>query len=427
MRVRFIGRLILCLAGLSIAQSGGAMAERSFANWRANCDAFTCTVRVSDIEERASLLVTRGKGPNAQWRVSLTGLRGRMHGDSHISLWVNGVPAARLAPETGYRSIDNAHFIADEAMQSQLLEGLRQGRRLAVSYTHWLGERRTLTFPLNGLAPSLVWLDQKQKTARREQRVAAPKNTGGWRGRASAARPAVAMAQASSGPQLPVQQAVVRGITTQSIAPRPRAMPALVVAAPAEIGPVLRKVTARSDAAADQTDGAANSDAGAGAMETFGLPGPVIRALRRDSMCDLDRADSTAFEKSIIQDRLDDNRTLYLLACSLGAYNTVYRIYIYDQRYPDEATPELFAAYSASRGWYGKRSLINADYDPETRTISAFEKGRGLGDCGSLERYKWTADGLRLVSYRYWGRCNGSRMPRDWPEIYRHGANQKKR
>jgi len=416
MRARFVGYFLATLVGLVFGQPSAALADRNFQSWRAACSETACSIQSQANGARVYLRITRASEPNAPWHVSLTGLRGKIGAESPLAFWVNGAPISRLVPKTGYRRVGPAHFIADETALVQLFPGLAKGKRLAVSFIHWRGGRRTVTFSLSGLAPSLLWIDERQNRADRQHYVAAPG------GKARKVIPAIAQPVLAQTVAAPI-------VTTQSIAPAtviPPVMEAPASNPPAAAPPTVaaQAVMARSDASPTATEPSPEPEPEP--AETFGLPGPVFEAIRTDKRCDLDQNDQSAFQDSIVQDQLDANRTLYLLACSSGAYNTVFRIYIYDRRYPDEAVPELFAAYSSNRGWYGKRSLINVDYDPKTRTISAFEKGRGLGDCGSLERYKWTADGLRLVSYRYWGRCNGSRMPRDWPEIYRYGENKKR-
>lgn len=116
--------------------------------------------------------------------------------------------------------------------------------------------------------------------------------------------------------------------------------------------------------------------------------------------------------------KLDEHRSVYLLPCFSGAYNIIYRIYVFDRRYPEDVQPTAFAGYSDELGWYGQLQLINAEFDANTKTLSAFEKGRGLGDCGSVPTYKWNEYGWRMIEYRYWGKCDGSRMPEDWPVIF---------
>jgi hypothetical protein len=414
MRARFVSYFLALLAGLIFGQSGAASSDRNFQSWRADCSNTACSIQSQATGDRVYLHIARASEPSAPWHVSLTGLRGKIGSESSLAFWVNGAPISRLAPKTGYRRVGRAHFIADETALVQLFPGLAKGNRLAVSFIHWRGGRRTVTFSLSGLAPLLRWIDEQQNRSNRQHYVAAPGGAGHKVIPIAMTQPILAQTVAA-----PI-------VTTQSTAPAtfaPQAVkaPASTSTAPGAPIATAQAVMARSDASPTATQPSPPPQP----AETFGLPGPVFQALQADKRCDLDRNNQTEFRDSIVKDQLDANRTLFLLACSSGAYNTVFRIYIYDRRYPDEAAPELFVAYSSSRGWYGKRSLIHADYDPKTRTISAFEKGRSLGDCGSLESYKWTADGLRLVSFRYWGRCNGSRMPKDWPEIYSYGQNKK--
>ncbi len=85
----------------------------------------------------------------------------------------------------------------------------------------------------------------------------------------------------------------------------------------------------------------------------------------------------------------------------------------------DELKRSVFAGFSDESGWYGQDQLINAHYDAKTKILSAFEKGRGLGDCGAIPEYTWNEYGWRMMSYRYWGKCDGTHMPEDWPVIYR--------
>lgn len=148
------------------------------------------------------------------------------------------------------------------------------------------------------------------------------------------------------------------------------------------------------------------------------LPPQITNLLEADTEC-IDR-DASHLKDFYDTAQLSENHTLYLVPCYTGAYNVIYRVYVLDKRYPDEVKPSAFAGYADGMGWYGKIQLINAEYDKKTKTLSAFEKGRGLGDCGSVPSYRWTEYGWRMLEYRYWGKCDGSRMPGDWPVIYRH-------
>ena len=155
----------------------------------------------------------------------------------------------------------------------------------------------------------------------------------------------------------------------------------------------------------------------AAAQKQDALLKKIEALLKSDKECG--NYDDDFMRRGRMRAELGKTQTLYLLPCFSGAYNIVYRVYVLDTRYPDEARTSLFAGYSDETGWYGKNGLVNAEYDLKTKTLTAFEKGRGLGDCGAIPSYQWTGYSWRMIEYRYWGKCDGSRMPEQWPVIYR--------
>lgn len=149
------------------------------------------------------------------------------------------------------------------------------------------------------------------------------------------------------------------------------------------------------------------------------VPGPVDKLQRADKEC-VDYDASHLIDARVVAE-LGEGQTLYLLPCYTGAYNTMYRVYVFDKRYPDELKPSFFAGYSDATGWYGKDRLVNAHFDPKTKILSAFEKSRGLGDCGAIPSFQWSQYGWRMIEYRYWDKCDGTHMPEQWPVIFRLG------
>jgi hypothetical protein len=147
------------------------------------------------------------------------------------------------------------------------------------------------------------------------------------------------------------------------------------------------------------------------------VPEPVDKLMRAGKEC-LDY-NASHLKNARVAARVGENQMLYLLPCFTGAYNMIYRVFVFDKRYPSELKRSVFAGYSDETGWFGQDQLINAHYDPKTKILSAFEKGRGLGDCGAIPEFRWVEYGWRMMSYRYWGNCDGTRMPKDWPVIYR--------
>ena len=63
-------------------------------------------------------------------------------------------------------------------------------------------------------------------------------------------------------------------------------------------------------------------------------------------------------------------------------------------------------------------TLMNADYDPATRTLSDFGKARGLGDCGAETQWIWTGGSFVKVEERRMDACRGA-LPAYWPVTYR--------
>ena len=62
--------------------------------------------------------------------------------------------------------------------------------------------------------------------------------------------------------------------------------------------------------------------------------------------------------------------------------------------------------------------LINANYDPRTRLLDSFYKGRGLGDCGSEAQWAWDGTAFRLVLLRQMTDCLGV-TSEHWPVVWR--------
>lgn len=66
-------------------------------------------------------------------------------------------------------------------------------------------------------------------------------------------------------------------------------------------------------------------------------------------------------------------------------------------------------------------TLVEADYDPATATLSSHFKGRGLGDCGEDVAWRFDGSDFRLVRYSALDRCGGA-LPDAWPVLWRTDA-----
>ena len=356
-----VGLLFAALIVFATA-SPAAAEKRSFKDWKTFCAQGICVAETVTRGGRVRLQFKRGAEADADWVIAFTGVQRDVAPATPVTVTVDAHPAMGFAPETGYRIGQNALILDDPALVPLLFDALRGGNAATFSFTHNQGFPIKLRFSLSGLAASVLWIDEQQ------DRVGAPPET------------------ATSEPATPVVPA--EPVTQEEVTP-------------AE--------TKTAEKSSEETAPAAS-------------PVVVPAAVKKLHMADGECRDFDAehMVSARVSDQLDEHNRLYLLPCFNGAYNSIYRAYVLDKRYPDELRQQLFVGYTDDLGWYGKDTLINADYDAKTKTLSAMEKGRGLGDCGSVPTYRWHEGFWRLLQYRNWDKCDGSRMPAEWPVIYEH-------
>jgi len=107
--------------------------------------------------------------------------------------------------------------------------------------------------------------------------------------------------------------------------------------------------------------------------------------------------------------RLDATHSLVLVdhPCGNGAYNFFTSVYVLDEA--GTARPAHFDVEPGMIGPSdGTGELTNGDWDPKTRQLSSFEKGRGLGDCGTTESYVWNGASFRLLEQDEMDECRAS-------------------
>lgn len=117
--------------------------------------------------------------------------------------------------------------------------------------------------------------------------------------------------------------------------------------------------------------------------------------------------------KGVSRDRLDADTELWGVPCDAGAYNLMMRFWITG---PNGTNPRAIAL----QGVQGDPEYVvtNPEYDPADRTLRQFAKGRGIGDCGTFQKWTWTARGFVLSEEIGMGECWG--VPFDlWPSRWR--------
>jgi hypothetical protein len=98
---------------------------------------------------------------------------------------------------------------------------------------------------------------------------------------------------------------------------------------------------------------------------------------------------------------LDGPRTLAIVPCAAGAYNVLSALFVIER---GAAVPVSFDAPVA--GDSDGDLAYNATF--EDGILDTFAKGRGLGDCGVVQRYAWDGARFRLIEQREMAECRGN-------------------
>lgn len=111
--------------------------------------------------------------------------------------------------------------------------------------------------------------------------------------------------------------------------------------------------------------------------------------------------------------RLGGDLLLWTLPCYRAAYNGGALLWTTREDGSGARQVALPSADGASTEF-----LVNGDYDPRTREMSGFSKGRGLGDCGVAQRWLWTGARFELLEERRMDDCFGV-TAEHWPRLWR--------
>ncbi len=99
-----------------------------------------------------------------------------------------------------------------------------------------------------------------------------------------------------------------------------------------------------------------------------------------------------------------------------GAYNAFNALVI-----DAPGKPVRVAEFAFPPGWGADArdyAPINAGFDEATQTLSTFNKGRGLGDCGAASDWVWDGQLFRMTLSKAMPECHGIGES-DWPVLYR--------
>jgi hypothetical protein len=147
--------------------------------------------------------------------------------------------------------------------------------------------------------------------------------------------------------------------------------------------------------------------------DTLAPPLPAaVAAMPAARSCHADVADIDYLSTAFTVARLAADTELWGVPCFGGAYNMGYQYFTTGIG----GTHPQPVSFPTSEG--STFDVINGQYDPATRILDAFEKGRGLGDCGTASTWVWTGRAFALKSEQHMEECWG--MVSDyWPTTWR--------
>ena len=141
----------------------------------------------------------------------------------------------------------------------------------------------------------------------------------------------------------------------------------------------------------------------------------LITAVSSDCVhFDATEIDTYSFTDASANGTAGGTYTLYQVQCSLAAYNTSQRYFLQDQygalSQVALVTPIVKTTYAdpqemaqvqtiSVRSYASETEISNSSFDPQTRTLTASHKWRGVGDAS--ESGTWVFEGGRFVLQRY--------------------------
>lgn len=150
------------------------------------------------------------------------------------------------------------------------------------------------------------------------------------------------------------------------------------------------------------------------------IPPAALEAVPAVKKCRADTAFNPYLQKAVTADRLAQGVELWGVPCDGGAYNFSYAYFITGAGGAG-ARQVLFPDQDGNTDHSREGDtdlLVNPAYDAKTRTLTAFAKARGLGDCGVAQTWTWTGQAFVMSREQVMQDCWG--MSSDfWPTTFR--------
>ena len=140
----------------------------------------------------------------------------------------------------------------------------------------------------------------------------------------------------------------------------------------------------------------------AAAKETY-LPRGVIAAGLDAAGCDLPIDQVTEFDPQNLGRALK----LVQVSCWSAAYNFGGILFAVEPKARAKARLLAFQTVGTEKKLETVYSLTLPRFDAKTKVLSAYHKGRGVGDCGEIGEWRWTGKNFKLTGYWNKPDCDG--------------------
>lgn len=106
--------------------------------------------------------------------------------------------------------------------------------------------------------------------------------------------------------------------------------------------------------------------------------------------------------------RLDATHSLVAVdhPCGNGAYNLYTSLFVVPEK--GKPVPAVLDAPSGFGDAPGHQ-VVTGGWDGRRRRLTSYVRGRGIGDCGSMQAFAWDGERFRLVEQSSMGECRGAR------------------
>ena len=137
----------------------------------------------------------------------------------------------------------------------------------------------------------------------------------------------------------------------------------------------------------------------------------VLKATRDDWDADHDADENPGVSVAA----LNDSTVLVIIQTSCAAYNCNYALYQTSPTNPEQA--ELLDVDEFPGEDMADELTGYVAYSPDTGVLTSYDKGRGIGDCGASQSWRYDGKGFRPRSFAMMSSCAGNPPP--WPVMWR--------